>query len=109
VILIEIGAVIFDLGGTLINYEGLALCWGDYYKDAFESLKEKLKIDLSEKIIEESIQILKKYNSRLYPREIEYKPEYIFSNVTSGWDIKEMDIHILKNIYHILEEVVVFV
>lgn len=88
----DIRAIIFDLGGTLINYEGIPLYWGDYYINAFENVKKNLTLDLSNKQIFESVEILKKYNPRLYPREIEYESEYIFSHVTQGWNIKENDI-----------------
>lgn len=95
----EIKAIIFDLGGTLINYEGLPQYWGDYYKSAFQNVKEKLNIDISEKQIDESIEILKKFNPRLYPRDIEYDSEYIFSHVTKKWNIRESDIKHIVNVF----------
>ena len=96
----DIRAIIFDLGGTLINYEGIPLYWGDYYINAFENVKKNLTLELSNKQIFESIEILKKYNPRLYPREIEYESEYIFSHVTQGWNIKANDIaDIVKNFF----------
>ena len=95
----NIKAVIFDLGGTLINYEGVPLYWGDYYKDAFQYVKEKLELKLSDNHINKSIEIIKKYNPRLYPREIEYDYKYIFSHVTQGWDIKESDIKNIVNCF----------
>ncbi len=76
----------------MINYEGLPLYWGDYYRNAFLNVKESLALKLSDKQIDESIEILKKYNPRLYPRENEYDSEYIFLHVTQNWNIKENDI-----------------
>jgi putative hydrolase of the HAD superfamily len=86
----RIRAVIFDLGGTLIKYKGLPLYWGDYYKNAFQAVREKSNIDISDQQIYESIEILKKYNPRLYPRETEYSSDYIFSDITKNWDIKKV-------------------
>lgn len=88
-LLSKIKAVIFDLGGTLINYEGFPHYWGDYYEQAFKYVSEKLNIKISDIQINTAIDSLKKFNPRLYPREFEYSPTYIFSDVFKEWELKD--------------------
>lgn len=85
----KIRAVIFDLGGTLINYEGFPLYWGDYYEQAFRNVSEKLSLHLSDNQIQLASEALKKHNPRLYPREVEYTPTFIFADVFKEWDITD--------------------
>lgn len=32
-------AIVFDIGGTLMEYKGMPLSWLDYYKTAFEFVR----------------------------------------------------------------------
>ncbi|CAG7658919.1 HAD family hydrolase [Paenibacillus allorhizosphaerae] len=82
----DIDAFIFDLGGTLINYEGFPIYWGGYYDEAFKAVSYKLNLNLSEKHIKTSTEILKNYNPRINPREFEYNPRLVFSDVIKEWD-----------------------
>ncbi|WP_135557276.1 HAD family hydrolase [Paenibacillus cymbidii] len=82
-------AVIFDLGGTLINYEGIPSYWGDHYRPAFELAAARLQRAVSEDQFEREIETLKTYNARLYPREIEYQPRDIFGAVYREWGLPE--------------------
>lgn len=66
----NVEAIIFDLGGTLIDYEGFPHYWGDYYQEALRTVSDKLFLDLTEEQINVAAETLKKYNPRLYPREI---------------------------------------
>ncbi|QHW31298.1 HAD family hydrolase [Paenibacillus rhizovicinus] len=85
----KIEAIIFDLGGTLIDYEGFPHYWGDYYHQAFKYVSDQLTLNVSEEQINAATETLKKYNPRLYPREMEYTPAAIFSDVFDGWNLAE--------------------
>lgn len=78
-------SIVFDLGGTLMEYVGMPLDWSDYYICGFERLNEILKLNLSENDIRESVNKLKSYNPRTSKREYEIKPEVIFDDVISNW------------------------
>lgn len=78
-------AIVFDLGGTLMEYVGMPLNWSDYYICGFEKLNEILELNLSEKELQEAANTLKSYNPRISKREYEIKPEDIFNDVISNW------------------------
>ena len=79
--------VVFDLGGTLMEFKGMPPVWIDYYKIGIESINEKFNLNLSDDDIEKSVEILKSYNPRVNYREIEITPTEIFIKSTSHWDI----------------------
>lgn len=81
----EVDAFIFDLGGTLIEYEGLPHYWGDFYKDAFKNLDSSLSLGLNPTQIQLGIDILIQYNPRIYPREVEYSANHIFTEILQAW------------------------
>lgn len=81
-------SIVFDLGGTLMEYAGMPLNWSDYYICGFEKVNEILKLNLSENDLQESANILKSYNPRISKREYEIKPEDIFNDIISGWGEK---------------------
>lgn len=83
-----IEVVVFDLGGTLMEYKGMHLCWISYYKDSFDYVNRKLKLGISDAQISKSIEIYKNYNPRVKPREIEISPEKIFADITADWNTK---------------------
>lgn len=87
----NIQAVIFDLGGTLIDYEGMPHYWGDFYEPAFRQAAERLSISLSAEQMHEAIDTLKTYNPRLYPREVEYESDLIFRDVLKSWKLADPD------------------
>lgn len=78
-------AVIFDIGGTLMEYKNMPYVWFDYYDAAFREINEKLGLGLSEKELARSLEILKSYNPGINYREIDYPPEKIFGDVTKDW------------------------
>jgi len=81
-----INAVVFDIGGTLMEYVGMPYSWVDYYHCAFEAVRTALNLDLTDMDIEKSCEILVKYNPRVNYREIEYTPQFIFEQVTAHWN-----------------------
>ncbi len=80
---------VFDLGGTLMEYQGLHLSWISNYKKCFDYVNEKLGLELTEVQIEKSIQILSDFNPRVKPREEEIEPEVIFKEVTTDWKFSD--------------------
>lgn len=81
-------AVVFDLGGTLMEYTGMPLNWSDFYICGFEKLNEILQLNLSENELQESANKLKSYNPRISKREYEIQPEVIFNDIISSWGEK---------------------
>ena len=39
-------AIVFDLGGTLMEYEGMPLDWSDYYYRGFKKINENFGLDI---------------------------------------------------------------
>ena len=62
-------AIVFDLGGTLMEYEGMPLDWSDYYYQGFKKINENFGLELSDADIDKSAEILKSYNPRNKYRE----------------------------------------
>ncbi|MBR6294897.1 MAG: HAD family hydrolase [Treponema sp.] len=78
-------AIVFDLGGTLMEYKGMHVSWVSNYKSCFEHADRKLSLGLSEGQIEGAVEILKKYNPRVNPREDDVDPMKIFSEICGLW------------------------
>ena len=78
-------AIVFDLGGTLMEYVGMPLNWSEYYICGFEKVNEIVRLNLSENDLRESVNKLKSYNPRTSKREYEIKPENIFNDVIANW------------------------
>lgn len=83
--------IVFDLGGTLFEYVDMPLSWIDYYKTAFEYVSDKLSLNMSDEAIEKSVQVMRLFNPRINPREIDYDPSFIFMNAFNGWGIADID------------------
>ncbi len=77
--------IVFDIGGTLMEYRGMPNVWLEFYEEAFAYVNGKLNLSLSEADINKSLEILRSYNPRVNYREKEYSPELIFSAVTEHW------------------------
>lgn len=89
-----IKVIVFDIGRTLMEYVGMPNSWLEYYPTAFESVKNALKLEISEEDIAKSIEIFRSYSPRIKYREVDYTPEHIFGDVTSHWkcDFKLEDV-----------------
>lgn len=81
----SIKAVIFDIGGTLMEYRNMPNVWIDYYKTGFEFVRQKLGLNISDSDIEKSVEVLKNYNPRVKYREEDIPPEVIFGDVCAHW------------------------
>ena len=80
--------IVFDLGGTLMEFKGTPLNWSDYYYDGFTRVNNIFRLDLSENDLQKSVEILKSYNPRINGRENEISPEIIFSYAIADWNVK---------------------
>ena len=77
--------IVFDIGGTLMEYKNMPLSWMDFYKDGFRYVCSELSLSITENDIDKSFDVLKSYNPRINPREVDVTPEVIFSEATAHW------------------------
>lgn len=78
--------VVFDLGGTLMEFKNMPPVWIDYYKIGFENVSKEYGLDLSDDDIAKSVEIMKAYNPRINYREKEISPYDIFKDAVSDWN-----------------------
>lgn len=79
--------IVFDMGGTLMNFCGMTDTWCEYYKCGFENIANDFNCSVSNETLENSVQILNSYNPRLVCREIEYSSQYIFRKALKDWNL----------------------
>lgn len=60
--------VIFDLGDTLVEYEGIPLNWEEHYEAALARLAAALGSPVTGDAIVQACAVLRRYNTRLHPR-----------------------------------------
>ena len=84
--------IVFDIGGTLMEYVGMPYSWVDYYKQGFEAVNKKYSLGATKADIQKSVEILKKYNPRVNYREEELSPEFLFTKATAHWE-KTVDLN----------------
>ncbi len=77
--------IVFDLGGTLMEFENMPPSWVDYYRQGFESIARSINNGVSDKDLDLSAEIMKTFNPRVNYREIEYTPEFIFEKCLKHW------------------------
>lgn len=87
----KIKAVVFDVGRTLMEYIDMPNSWLDYYAPALHHVRDVLNLEISDDELEKSIGIYRSYSPQIKPREKDFTPEEIFSDVTKDWDC-EFDI-----------------
>lgn len=78
--------IVFDIGGTLMEFDGMPLNWSEYYPLGFKRLAESLGYSIADGEILRSAEILRSYNPRFHEREKEIKPEFIFTECLKGWN-----------------------
>lgn len=78
--------IVFDLGGTLMEFVGMPPSWIDYYKAGFENIAGAMDCNISDSDIALSAEIMKSYNPRVNYREIEYASEFIFKKCLEHWN-----------------------
>lgn len=79
--------IVFDLGGTLMQYVGMPYSWVDFYYQGFDAIIRKYNCHISKEQIEKAMQILVSFNPRISKRETEYTAEYIFEKVFESWKL----------------------
>lgn len=77
--------IVFDIGGTLMQYKGMPNTWDSFYYLGFHKIAQTFKQNVSDNDIHQSIDIMKSYNPRYNYRENELSPEYIFSQCLHHW------------------------
>lgn len=92
--------IVFDLGGTLMEYVGMSLSWADFYEQGFANINEKFGLNKTAADIAKSVELLKTFNPRVQYREEEYSPEYIFSKVLEDW---RTDVDVTECVYAFYE------
>ena len=75
-----IKAVVFDIGETLVRYNK-PLNWSKLYRPALRKMADDCNIKFSENDYENAINVLKKYNTRINPREHEVSSDTIFNEI----------------------------
>lgn len=78
--------IVFDVGGTLMEYSGMPLSWVNYYPKGFKFVSEKFHLNLSDDAIEKSVAVMTEFNPRINYRESEIPPEEIFTEATKHWN-----------------------
>ncbi|MBD5155516.1 MAG: HAD family hydrolase [Oscillibacter sp.] len=76
--------VVFDIGETLIDY-GNPLSWVTLYRPALEKVDRVCGLGLTEEDFLSAIEVLRRYNTRLYPRTKEVSADEIFQEILNGW------------------------
>ncbi len=79
--------IVFDAGGTLMEYIGMPSSWVKYYYEGFRNIAKKVNKSITDDEINKSVEIMKSFNPRICYREIEYSPEYIFQHTLCHWNI----------------------
>jgi len=89
----KIKAICFDLGDTLVCSES-QLSWTNNYKNALEKGFNSINKEPTEDEYNNCIEILKKYNTRINPREYEISSGQIFNEIMElmKLNIKEKNI-----------------
>ena len=76
-----IKAITFDLGDTLIYYDGVALNWSRHYVNALTVGFERSGVDPQAQKIGECKEVLRRFNTRITPRDKEYSAVEIFRQI----------------------------
>ena len=78
--------IVFDLGGTLIEYGGMPLNLADYYEKGFRRIAEQFLATVTAEQLDQSSAVMRAWNPRIRPREEEADPRLIFEQALAGWD-----------------------
>lgn len=79
--------IVFDLGGTLMDFVNMPPSWVDNYEAGFEAIAKAFVCNIPQEDIALSCEIMKSLNPRIHYREIEYSPEYIFEKSLVHWNV----------------------
>ena len=76
--------IVFDLGGTLMQYEGMSYSWVEFYQQGIDAIIQKYNCNVSMEDIQKSVQILKDFNPRVSGREWNIRQSIFFQ---THWNI----------------------
>ncbi len=82
-----IKVAIFDLGDTLVEYEGLPPSWVEHYDAALTNLAQFLGCEPTEPQLRNARERLSGYNTRLHPRTVEFAFSRILSDLKAAFQI----------------------
>lgn len=77
----------FDLGETLVGYQGTKLSWREHYPKVLREVALTCDLDPSEPFIERASEELAKFNTRENPRIDEVPSTVIFERVLAVWPV----------------------
>lgn len=92
-------AIVFDIGGTLVEYNK-PLNWSALYRPAWEHISKECDYNLTENDYLHAILVLSKYNTRINPREYEVSSTQIFTEILAGMDVPMDDLEMVKHKYY---------
>jgi len=79
-----IRAIGFDLGETLIYFDGVPLSWQAFYREALVGIADACGLRPTEEHLREAETVLARYNGRLNPRVVEITTEEVFGGILSA-------------------------
>ena len=97
----DVKAIGFDIGGTLVNYNK-PLNWSTSYEDAIIFMCKENNLEYNNNRFLKAKQVLEKYNTRVNPREIEVSSDVIFGEIFDIWkENKDKIFDSKKSFYHL--------
>lgn len=87
--------VVFDLGETLVSYQGVPLNWSSNYIAAICSALEQLGIDPDDEQLSLATSILNFYNTRISPRLFEVCEGEVLQKVANVFGTNRVDFELL--------------
>lgn len=83
--------IAFDVGETLIQYEGLALDWSEHYRPALEQALSACSVAADDASLAVAVEILAFYNTRKNPRTFEIQSGEVTSKISRLFDTSHAD------------------
>jgi len=77
--------LVFDLGGTLMEYVGMPFSWVDFYPAAFRRVAQGIGLSLTESQLSSACRVMEAMNPRISGRQKEIPPEEIMALATKSW------------------------
>jgi len=96
--LMEIKAVAFDVGQTLIRYSA-PLNWQALYQPAIKQVMQACNLEYNKEADDNAQKILTKYNTRVNFRDYEVSSDTIFTEIFQSWGMI-LDMHTAKQAFY---------
>ena len=77
----------FDVGETLLTYEGTALIWVEHYQAALAAVAKICAATVDDERTARAADVLLRYNTRVHPRREEIPAEIIFREILLLWTL----------------------